>query len=186
MDILEGCKSLNDVCRRLYGKANYTNREKVKRLLGENGIDWQQWLDSIKNDVPKVFCKQCGKEIPNGYKKRKLFCNSSCAASYNNKGRVMSIETREKIAKSISKDEKHIMKPLESGYCLNCGKVISKRRKYCSLKCQQEYQSRNIIKKWKSGEYDGISGEYSLSRSIRAYLLEKHDYKCEISVRNTS
>jgi hypothetical protein len=39
MEILKDCKSLNDVSRKLYGKANYTNREKVKLYLKENGVD---------------------------------------------------------------------------------------------------------------------------------------------------
>lgn len=191
MDILEGCKSLNDVCRKVYGKANYTNREKVKRLLVENGIDWQQWIDGIKNNIPKVFCKHCGKEIPNGYKKRKQFCNSSCAAKYNNCGRVMSVETRNKISRKMTKPEtlfaieteqksKNNIKDVIVNHCLYCGKEIDYKRTYCSNKCCTSHMRLKVIERWKSGEYDGISGEYSLSKSIRAYLLEKHEYKCEI------
>lgn len=36
---LENCKCLNDICRQEFGKANYTNREKVKKLLFAEGID---------------------------------------------------------------------------------------------------------------------------------------------------
>ena len=32
----------NDICRKLFNKANYTNREKVKKILYENGIDWKE------------------------------------------------------------------------------------------------------------------------------------------------
>ena len=37
------------------------------------------------------FCKCCGKEIPEGRK----FCNSSCAAKYNNKHRTRKPWTEE-------------------------------------------------------------------------------------------
>lgn len=191
MDILDGCKSLNDVSRKLYGKANYTNREKVKKLLSENGIDWKSWVDSVKNDVPKVFCRYCGNEIPDGYKKKKQFCNSSCAAKYNNRGRVMSIETRNKISQKLTKAD--ILLPVKrerksknsedtatNGHCLQCGKEISPKRTYCSNKCCTRHIRTKVIEQWKSGEYDGLSGKYALSKSIRAYLLEKHDYKCEL------
>lgn len=192
MDILEGCKSLNDVSRKLYGKVNYTNREKVKKLLSENGIDWKSWVNSAKNDFPKVFCKYCGNEIPDGYKKNKQFCDSSCAAKYNNRGRVMPIDVRSKISKTMRKDNTYDYcgkcsieqssnddtTPIK--HCLNCGKEISLRNKYCSNKCQGEYHRKTVIEKWKDGKYDGIVGEYSLSVSIKSYLLEKHDYKCEL------
>lgn len=36
---LENCNCLNDICRQEFGKANYTNREKVKKLLLADGID---------------------------------------------------------------------------------------------------------------------------------------------------
>lgn len=36
---LDNCNSLNDIARQEFGKANYTNREKVKKLLLTEGID---------------------------------------------------------------------------------------------------------------------------------------------------
>ena len=44
LDFLSGCNTLNDICRKLFNKANYTNREKVKKysmkmaLIGKNGF----------------------------------------------------------------------------------------------------------------------------------------------------
>ena len=68
-------------------------------------------------------------------------------------------------------------------FCLNCNKEIKYRGgfylyKFCSNKCQGEYKSKKIIESWKKGEYD-ISPEY-LPTAIKKYLLEKHDYKCEL------
>ena len=67
-------------------------------------------------------------------------------------------------------------------YCLNCGKEIkeiSHSPKYCSHECANEHKYKEWIKRWKNGEEDGMSGEYNLSKAIKRYLLEKHDYKCE-------
>lgn len=62
--------------------------------------------------------------------------------------------------------------------CLNCNKVISKRNKYCSIKCQKEYEYNKCIEKWKNGDFDGMRGEYQISLHIKTYLLKKYNYKC--------
>ena len=61
----------NDICRKLFNKANYTNREKMKKILYENGIDWKEWLNG----------KNCGKKLKRGQEK---FCSRSCSAKHNN------------------------------------------------------------------------------------------------------
>ena len=82
-EILEKSKSMSDVARSIFGKENYTNREKCKKILEECGINWSEWLKE-KNTKPKRYCLYCGKEIIEG-DSRKKFCNHSCAASYNDK-----------------------------------------------------------------------------------------------------
>ena len=67
--------------------------------------------------------------------------------------------------------------------CLNCGNEIipyGTNRKFCSHECQKEYQFKEYIKRWKDGEEDGLSGEYSLSNHIRRYFFQKYDNKCQI------
>ena len=117
----------------------------------------QERIDQY-NDNPKR-CKYCGKPLP--YKKRNnTFCNQSCAASYNN---------------PIKKRTK---KPVK--VCQNCGKILkSKQFKYCSNKCQKEFQRKEYINRWKVGKENGVKGVYSLSGHIRHYLLEKVGNKCE-------
>lgn len=61
---------------------------------------------------------------------------------------------------------------------LNCNKTIVKRNKYCSVKCQKEYEYNEFIKKWKHGETDGMRGEYQISSHIKAYLFKKYNNKC--------
>lgn len=48
LEILDECTCLNDVCKVLFNKANYTNREKVKKILSEHNVDWVRWLAEKK------------------------------------------------------------------------------------------------------------------------------------------
>ncbi len=153
LEILEECSSLNDICRKIFGKHNYTNREKVKKLLYENGVDWEEWLDKKKQEKEK-YCLVCGKKLKQGQKK---FCSRSCSATYNN---------------SLRK---------ETLYCKNCGTPLKENQKeFCSNKCQTKYQYEQYIERWKNGEESGLSGVYNISKHIRRYLFEKNDCKCEM------
>ena len=66
-------------------------------------------------------------------------------------------------------------------YCLNCGKLLEGRnKKYCNNKCQQEYEYKEWVNRWKSGKETGIVGKYGISQHLKRYLLEKYNYKCFI------
>ena len=156
-EILENFSCLNDLAIYFFGKKNYTNREKSKKILQENNINWREWLESKKQK--HNFCLQCGKEITGKNKNSKKFCNSSCAATYNNSKRK----------------HKNII------YCLTCGSKIYNGRKntvFCSNKCQKEYEYREYIKRWKEGLIEDKIGS-RLSFHIRRYMLEKNNYSCE-------
>ena len=108
-------------------------------------------------------CLHCGEPILPKKNQRladvkvKKFCCRSCAASYNNKD------------KKITK------------VCLNCGKELEYTKydkKYCSNKCQIDYQYKQYIQDWKQGLKNGLSGKYQISSYIRRYLFEKYDNKC--------
>lgn len=63
--------------------------------------------------------------------------------------------------------------------CLNCGKELTKsQKKYCSHQCQQAFQSKEKIKLWQKGEFDGLSGK-QVADVVKNYLLQKANYKCE-------
>ena len=69
--------------------------------------------------------------------------------------------------------------------CLNCGiDYISTHTegKYCSHKCQKEYQQKQWEEKWLSGEITGgtNSAWKTESKHIRTYLFKKYDNKCAI------
>ena len=57
--------------------------------------------------------------------------------------------------------------------CKNCKKECNKpTKKYCNIKCQQEYQTKTRINLW-------IEGTLKISTySIRNYLLKKQEGKC--------
>ena len=56
--------------------------------------------------------------------------------------------------------------------CLNCNSIISNRKKYCSNKCQAEYQYKVYIDRWKSGLEAGLRGNYQISMHIKTYLFK--------------
>ncbi len=90
----------------------------------------------------------------------KLYCSHSCAASINN--------VKRKRFKRIN-------------YCLICA-IPTKRfyYKYCSLKCQQNYNYRQYITRWKRGLENGTIGitTRNVSAHLRRFLLEKYGEKC--------
>lgn len=147
------------------------------------------------------FCKHCGKEILGKDRKRKKFCSRSCAASYNNKGRKHTEEERIKISHSLQERNPNfngVYKDIEKNqhqnyecfdakkkyFCLYCGKEISnpygsKTNKYCSTECRYKHIREEYIRHWKLGEENGLRGQYQLSNTVRDYLFEKNNYKCE-------
>lgn len=63
--------------------------------------------------------------------------------------------------------------------CKNCGReIIGRGRLYCNNKCQQEYQYKTYIKRWKDGSENGLIGEYALSRHIERHIRDKFGNKC--------
>lgn len=110
----------------------------------------------------------CGEYIPlgnlgfNEYKKRK-FCNSSCASSYNN-------EISENKYKKIKK-----AKPIK--LCKNCGKEIKHTNQFCSISCYNEYSYKENVKKWKNGELSGTVKD-GAADFVKKYIKEKYNNKC--------
>ncbi len=77
----------------------------------------------------------------------------------------------------LSSNEVHTKKIYK---CLNCGKELDTKRKYCNSSCQIEHDSKEYLSKWKLGLVSGHDARYKLSPYIRKYLLEKHSYCCEL------
>ena len=169
-------KSYSEAVRTLLGVNYYNKATKLKLLeyCKDNNID----IELTKDE--KHYCLNCGKEI----ERRKKFCNNSCAAKYNNKQRVVSIEQKEKVSETLrkkfnstaaghyeQKENKHIF--LYEKICPVCEKEFytkDKRTKYCSLKCVHKSSEVNEkirqsqLKLVENGEHKGWQ-----SRNITSY-----------------
>ena len=64
--------------------------------------------------------------------------------------------------------------------CIYCGnKKARKSYKYCSNKCQQDMQYEIYIKKWISGNVNGLKHGGVVSAYVKRYLREKYNNKCQ-------
>lgn len=79
----------------------------------------------------KITCLNCGDEFDGLISHNRKFCNSSCAAMFNNKGRVVSEEQKQKVREKLIKPKKE--KITESKICRFCkeSKVIEKHKLIC-------------------------------------------------------
>ena len=100
----------------------------IKQVANIVGFD----LNTYK-ERKKRYCINCNKELKTGQKK---FCSSSCAASYNNSGRIMSMVTREKISEALKKDGNKVSsvraqntEKVEKRYCITCGNELKQNQK---------------------------------------------------------
>lgn len=143
--------------------------EKLYSEIGKMGALVNK-INRIKeyNDNPN-YCKQCGNkiEIKDGETPSKTrqrhYCSKECRNKHQSE--IMS-------GNQLGKKDK-------VSYCLNCGNKLNRHQgKYCSNRCQQEYQYMQYIKRWKLGLENGVSGLYQLSHYIVKYIKEKYNNKC--------
>jgi predicted restriction endonuclease len=67
--------------------------------------------------------------------------------------------------------------------CLTCEKEFSYKSsqqtgKYCSNKCQQEYQKNKVVEDWRSDSTTGVKAGYRLKSAIRDYIFGKYNHQC--------
>lgn len=63
--------------------------------------------------------------------------------------------------------------------CLLCEKNPDRAGyKYCSNNCQQEYQYKIYIQRWKAGNVNGLLATGVVSRHVKKYLRRKFGNKC--------
>ena len=182
LHLLENAKTMVE-CARISKGINYTNG-RVKKEIVDYCFD-VYGLDIVSKlaENNKHFCLQCGKEIPAG----KKFCNSSCAARYNNTKRTVGKETKEKISESLHKYFELFVQKGGNGkgghrkdyiakhtfVCETCGKVFfSKKSKvrFCSPKCAQNNEGikskirEKVFERIENGTFSGWK-----TRNIKSY-----------------
>lgn len=101
-------------------------------------------------------------------------------ASVKKAARKMGIELEKK--REINPNEHFNKGAGKVHICQNCGSEFKHKGTshniFCSCKCHAEYKRNKLIESWKRGDYKG-SPEY-ISDTIKNYLLEKNNYKCEL------
>ena len=143
---------------------NSYNRKQLREFISLHEIPVDHFKTRISKDSylknPK-YCKFCGNKISFN-KRRNDFCSSSCAASFNNITRELDF-TNNKVS-----------------YCLNCGKEIPKRNKYCNMTCKAQYEEKAYIERWKNGEESGLIGRDGIKAAVRNYLFNKYNNSCQL------
>lgn len=115
------------------------------------------------------YCKYCGQiinvrenEIPSHAKGRN-FCDRKCFSEYQKKH--MKNNSNRKIYYNT---------------CLFCGKEVSGNKKFCNHLHQNQYEYESYIKRWKSGNENGMKGKTQVSAYIIRYLREKYNNSCSV------
>lgn len=124
---IKECKSYNEMGQVLgYGYYNGRVKKAIIEFCVLNNLDPDEIIR--ENSKKPNKCLYCGKELEGKGKYTKKFCDSSCAASYNNKGRVQSEETKLKIKKALLNKVKvsngnevipNLSTLIENGFILN-------------------------------------------------------------------
>ncbi len=97
----------------------------------------------------EIVCLNCKKEFIIKNFENNKFCSQSCSASYTNKRKIKTQETKDKISKALK---------LEDRLCSNCNKIIKRNSKWgicqkCLFK-DPEYKTRQSkATKGKTGGY---------------------------------
>lgn len=135
---------------------------------GKKGAATNREKSIIKYYENPAYCKLCGKiiEVHDNEKpsivKKKMFCSPECRYKFQ----------------SVKMAGNQI-KECEPSYCMNCGEELKRHQnKFCDGHCQQEFQYKEYINKWKNNLVDGLRGEYQISTYIQRYIKEKYDNKC--------
>ena len=153
---------------------NHTPREQLLEMSKKGKVVIAQQKAERISEYEKepARCAFCNAPLP--YNKRhNKFCNQSCSASFNN---------------GIRDRVPHKKKLLTEKTCKYCGKPIVKspdetysralNKTFCSTECYLNFHKTDYINKWKVGEVSGTTKSNEVHEKVRAYMLEKANYKC--------
>ena len=130
-------KTISEAAKDLLQVSYYNG--KVKRALLAYLKERNLNIQDILLPKPVYFCLNCGKQLAHKHK----FCSRNCSASYLNKRKTHSEETKKKISSTLKNrysnvPRNNIGKRLFESCCELCGKTFWSRHKntrFCSPKC---------------------------------------------------
>jgi hypothetical protein len=79
----------------------------------------------------KINCINCGTEFESIISHNRKFCNNSCSATFNNKGRIVTEDQKQKVREKLVKPKKE--KLIQPKKCRFCGEneITEKRKMIC-------------------------------------------------------
>lgn len=126
------------------GSLKHVENARAARKLGLTQIHLQKEKRIDEYNFNPSLCTECFEPMP--YEKRgNKFCSSSCAASFNNRGKTKSQNTKDKISSSLTgktrKNDCTREMNIELKTC-KCGTVFESKKitqVYCSRLCARRY-----------------------------------------------
>ena len=175
-DIFNTLTSKNQIHEYFNISDNKNGSDYIKQIANEIGFDL-----NVYKERKKKYCLNCGKELK---KTQKKFCSSSCSATYNNKLRILSDESKRKISESLTKGEKtkKITKEKTKNikFCLECGKeLLNNNRSFCSYKCSASYNHKNAYKDFIENNDKYCRGNYT-PKAFRDFFVKEQNGVCAI------
>jgi hypothetical protein len=86
----------------------------------------------------KITCLNCGVEFVGTISHNRKFCNHSCSAIFNNKGRIVTEEQKQKVREKLTKPKKEkIIKPKVCRFCSETD--ITGTKKVICDSCKKEF-----------------------------------------------
>ena len=175
-EVFDSLNSKNQI-HEYYGISdNSAGAEYIINIAKEIGFD----LDTYKKRKIK-YCKQCGCEIKTKF--GKIFCSSSCAATYNNQRRERKKKDKPyRICSQGTEQNGQKPKKIIEYKCSNCDKIFTsttENRKFCSTKCQSEYKHKLSYKDFLDNNEKYCNGGYTPKRYKKEFL-EEQGGKCAI------
>ena len=145
-------KSMIDYVRHYYSVHQKTpiqmedhpfSRKNVIKFFGT----WSNLLNEAnlvlnRNNIYILKCKECKKKIIKQYKEyiktKNDFCSHHCSAKFNNRGRAISDETREKIRQKLT-----LIRYTECEICHIEFRFFKRKRMTCGSRCLSLLKKRN-------------------------------------------
>ena len=168
IEIINTSKSRNEVLLKYFGYNNKRAYNELNKFIIENNIDALHLNKKIK------YCPNCNNVVT---KKGNKFCNSSCAATFNNTNRIVSNETKHKMSQSAKNYRSKRMLIEIKKICILCGNEFINKRylngrlsrsKCCSDECHFKLTSKNsktvVNERIANGTHNGWS-----TRNIVSY-----------------